>query len=87
MAARAGDIPVIIPPHVTAVLSDDAGHSPSQRDKHITLMREKGRLGWQKEANYGRRSLVETTAVGVAVLNRMLHAGQPNSVRCSQSAS
>ena len=108
MAARAGDIPVIIPPHVTAVLSDAAERSPSQRDKHITLIVDRGRLGWQKEADYGRRSLIETTmgrykaiigpclrarslfvqhteaAVGVAVLNRMLHAGQPNSVRRSQ---
>jgi transposase len=108
VAACAGDIPVIIQPHVTAVLSDAAEHSPSQRDKHITLMAERGRLGWQKETDHGRRSLVETTmgrykaiigpclrarslfgqrtetAVGVAVLNRMLQAGQPNSVRRSQ---
>lgn len=102
--ARAGDIPVIIPPHVTAVLSAAADHHPSQRDQHITLMAAKGRLGWQEETGYGRRSLVETamgrykaiigpslharslpgqraeTAVGVAVLNRMLYAGRPNSV-------
>lgn len=105
VAARAGDIPVIIPPHVTAVLSATAAHCPSQRDQHITLMAEKGRLGWQKETGYGQRSLVETTmgrykaiigpsfrarslpgqraeaAVGVAVLNRMLHTGRPNFVR------
>jgi transposase len=103
VAARAGDIPVIIPPHVTAVLSAVADHPPSQRDRHITLMAAKRRLGWQKETGY-RRSLVETTmgryktimgpglrarslpgqraeaAVGAAVLNRMLHAGRPNSV-------
>lgn len=103
IAARAGDIPVIIPPHVTAVLSAAAEHDPSHRDKHITLMAERGRLGWQKETGYGRRALVETTmgryktiigprlrarsqpgqrteaAVGAAVLNRMLHAGRPNS--------
>lgn len=111
IAARAGDIPVIIPPHVTAVLSAAAEHDPSQRDKHITLMAERGRLGWQKETGYGRRALVETTmgryktiigprlrarsqpgqrteaAVGAAVLNRMLHAGRPNSVRNLQTAS
>lgn len=105
VAERAGDIPMIIPPHVTAVLSATADHHPSQRDRHITLMAAKGRLGWQKETGYGRRSLVETAmgrykaiigpslrarslpsqcteaAVGVAVLNRMLHAGRPNSVR------
>jgi len=111
VAARAGDIPVIIPPHVTAVLSATADHHPSQRDRHITLMAAKGRLGWQEETGYGRRSLVETAmgrykaiiapglrarslpgqrveaAVGVAVLNRMLHAGRPNSVRSPRMAS
>ncbi len=61
VAARAGSIPVIIPPDVTAVLSATAAHHPSQRDQHITLMATKGRLGWQKETGYGRRSLVETT--------------------------
>lgn len=111
IAAHAGDIPVIIPPHVTAVLSENAATSPTQRDQHITLMADKGRLAWQKETGYGKRSLVETTmgrykaiigprlrarklpgqraeaAVGVAVLNRMLNAGRPNSVRCAKNAS
>lgn len=41
VAARAGNIPVIIPPHVTAVLSDAAEHRPSQRDNHITLMKKR----------------------------------------------
>ena len=105
VAARAGNIPVIIPPHVTAVLSATADHHPSQRDQRITLMAANGRLGWQMETNYGRRSLVETTigrykaiigqnlhagslpgqraeaTVGVAILNRMLDAGRPNSDR------
>jgi transposase len=110
IAARAGAIPVIIPPHVTAVLSDDAAHCPAQRDQHIALLADKGRLGWQKETNYGKRALVETTmgrykaiigpglrardlprqqteaANAIAVLNRMLDAGRPNSVRSSQRA-
>ena len=47
--------------HVTAVLSDEAGHGPSQRDGHIALIEAKGRLEWQKATGYGRRSLVETT--------------------------
>jgi transposase len=109
--ARAGDIPVVIPPHVTAVLSENATTSPSQRDQHIALLADKGRLAWQKEVGYGKRALAETTVgrykaiigpslrarklpgqraealVGVAVLNRMLHAGRPNSVRSTKSAS
>jgi transposase len=106
VAARGEDIRVIIPPHVTAVLSDEAEHIPSQRDEHILLIAARGRLGWQKETDYGRRALVETAmgrykaiigsrlrarsligqraeaAFGVAVLNRMLNAGSPDSIRC-----
>jgi hypothetical protein len=105
VAQRSGDIHVIIPPHVTAVLSAEAEHNPSQRDQHTLAIADRGRLGWQEETNYGQRALVETAmgrykaiigprlrarslsgqkaeaAVGVPVLNRMLHAGRPNSVR------
>jgi len=54
------DIRVIIPPHVTAMLSPEAGHNPSQRDQHILLIAAQGRLGWQKETNFGQPALVET---------------------------
>lgn len=111
IAARAGNIPVIIPPPVTAVLSATADDHPSQRDQHITVIAARGRIGWQEETGYGQRSLVETAigrykaiigtglrarslpgqraeaAVGVAVLNRMLHTGRPNSVRSPRVAS
>lgn len=60
VAAHAGDIPVIIPPHVTAVPGASATHHTSQRDRHIAVMAAKGRLGWQEEISYCRRSLVET---------------------------
>jgi hypothetical protein len=33
---------------------------PSQRDRHIQLIRDHGRMAWQKVTGYGRRSLVET---------------------------
>ena len=111
IAALAGNIPVIFPPHVTAVLSASADHHPSQRDQHNSVMAVRGRIGWQKETGYGQRSLVETAmrryktiigaglrarslpghraeaAAGVAVLNRMLHAGRPKSVRLPRVAS
>ncbi len=44
-AAHGDDIAVIIPPHVTAVLSDAAAHNSSQRDKHIASIAVHGRLG------------------------------------------
>ena len=31
------------------------------RDRHITILAKKGRMGWQRATGYGRRSLVETT--------------------------
>ena len=96
---------MVIPPPVTAVLSDASEQAPTQRDGHITSLVANGRLGWQKETGYGRRSLAETpmgryntiigpqlrarclsgqcteAAIGVAILNRMLEAGRPKSVR------
>jgi len=50
---------VVIPPRSTAVPSGD-GDVPSQRDRHIQLLRDKGRMGWQQATGYGRRSLAET---------------------------
>ena len=45
------------------MLSTHAADPQSQRNKHIRLIAEKGRMGWQKATGYGRRSLVET-AIG-----------------------
>jgi transposase len=50
---------VIIPPRSTAVPSDMAETAPTQRDRHLPIIQERGRLGWQKAVNYGRRSLGE----------------------------
>jgi hypothetical protein len=44
VAAHSKDIRVIIPPHVTAVLSDEPGHNSSQRDQHILSIAAHGRL-------------------------------------------
>jgi Transposase DDE domain len=62
VAERQSDPPVavVIPPRSTAVPSIAANTTPSQRDRHIALIREKGRIGWQKAVGYGRRSLGET---------------------------
>src|SRR6201995_3766185 len=104
--AQHGDgIEVVIPPRATAVPSGEPG-SPTQRDRHLAMIAEQGRLAWQASTSYGQRSLVETTmgryktlieprlpargfatqqteaSIGVAVLNRMLAAGRPDSVRC-----
>jgi len=105
IATHGDDILVVIPPRSTAVTSGEQG-APTQRDRHLATITDRGRLAWQAATGYGRRSLIETTmgrykaligprlrargfaaqqieaAIGVAVLNRMLAAGRPKSVRC-----
>jgi DDE family transposase len=104
IAARGDSIEVVIPPCSTAVLIGEPDR-PTQRDRHLKMITERGRLAWQAATGHGRRSLVETTmgrykaligprlrargfaaqrteaAIGVAVLNGMLAAGHPKSVR------
>ena len=104
IATYGDSIKVVIPPRSTAVPSGNPG-LPTQRDRHLAMIAEQGRLSWQVATDYGQRSLVETTmgrykaligprlrtrgfaaqqteaAVGVAVLNRMLATGGPDSVR------
>ena len=94
---------VIIPPRSTAVPGSTT--EPTQRDGHIQSRADRGRLGWQRETDYGKRSKAETAmsrykrilgdhlharklsgqqaeaAIGVAILNRMIDAGRPDSVR------
>ena len=104
VAAYGDGIKVVIPPRSTAVPSGDPG-LPTQRDRHLKMITEQGRLSWQAATDYGQRSLIETTmgrykaligprlrargfpaqqteaTIGGAVLNRMLAAGRPDSVR------
>ena len=50
---------MVIPPRSTAVPTGEPG-SPTQRDRHLKIITERGRLAWQAATNYGQRSLVET---------------------------
>jgi hypothetical protein len=54
---------VIVPPRATAVLSATAAREPTQRDRHLQGIAEKGRIGWQKMSGYNKRSRVEA-AIG-----------------------
>jgi transposase len=58
VAERGPAATVIIPPRSTAVPGSTA--EPTQRDGHIQSLADRGRLGWQRETNYGKRSKVET---------------------------
>ncbi len=96
---------VVIPPRISAAPSTKDMEVQSQRDRHIRLIAEKGRMAWQKATGYGRRSLAETAvgrykaiigpklrarllpaqqgevAMAAEVLNRMIRAAKPMSVR------
>ncbi|MBM6584130.1 IS5 family transposase [Microvirga sp. BT689] len=66
---------VIIPPRSTAVPSNTAESAPTQRDRHLQMIQARGRLGWQKAVNYGRRSLGEVAMMRYKiVIGRRLHA-------------
>ena len=59
--AQHGDgIEVVIPPRATAVPSGELD-TPTQRDRHLAMIAERGRLAWRGSTGYGQRSLVETT--------------------------
>src|SRR5215211_149835 len=77
VAERQPDPPaaVIIPPRATAVASPSADTAPTQRDRHLRMIRDKGRLGWQKAVGHGRRSLGETAVSRhKAIIGRGLRA-------------
>ena len=66
---------VIIPPRSTAVPSDTAETALTPRDRHLRMIQERGRRGWQKAINYGRRSLGEVAMMRYkTVIGRRLHA-------------
>jgi hypothetical protein len=95
----------VAPPRSDAVLSDRADTAPTQRDRHIQVIADKGRMAWQRTSVYNKRAQVEgqiarfkqvigdalrfhtdeaqasEIAIAVAVLNRMVDLGRPNSVR------
>jgi hypothetical protein len=50
---------VVIPPRASAVPGTEDPDAQSQRDCHIRLIAEKGRMAWQRATGYGRRSLAE----------------------------
>jgi Transposase DDE domain len=59
VVARHPDASVIVPPRSGAVPSDMAETEPTQRDRHIAVIAEHGRMGWQKRSGYNFRALVE----------------------------
>jgi len=61
VAERHPEARVIVPPRSTAVPSAAAETAPTQRDQHLQLIAEHGRMGWQKACGYNHRALAEAT--------------------------
>jgi hypothetical protein len=59
VAARHPAAAVVVPPRANAVPSETAGTAPTQRDRHLRCIAERGRMGWQRASGYGWRALVE----------------------------
>src|SRR3954462_13194882 len=51
---------IIVPPRATAVPSQTAESAPTQRDRHLQLIAERGRRAWQKASGYTKRARAET---------------------------
>ena len=51
---RYPDAKVIVPPRADAVLSATAETEPTQRDRHIQAIAEKGRMAWQRDSGYNK---------------------------------
>src|SRR5215217_979853 len=59
VAQRHPDAAVIVPPRSDAVLSETAATTPTQRDRHLQVITEHGRMAWQKASRYNRRARPE----------------------------
>jgi Transposase DDE domain len=59
VAARHAEAAVVVPPRKDAVPSEAAATAPTRRDRHLRLIAERGRLGWQTASGYNRRALAE----------------------------
>jgi hypothetical protein len=60
VAERHPEAAIIVPPRATAVPSQTAESAPTQRDRHLQLIAEQGRMGWQKASGYTNRARAET---------------------------
>ena len=54
---------IIVPPRATAVPSRTAESEPTQRDRHLQLIAERGRMAWQRASGYTKRARAEA-AIG-----------------------
>jgi hypothetical protein len=63
VSERHPEAAVIVPPRATAVPSRTAESEPTQRDRHLQLIAERGRRAWQIASGYTKRAKAEA-AIG-----------------------
>src|SRR4051812_20959515 len=61
VAERHPEAAIIVPPRTTAVPSRATETAPTQRDRHLELIAEKGRMAWQRASGYTKRARAEAT--------------------------
>ena len=61
VAERDPDAAVIVPPRAGAVASASAETDPTQRDRHLRMITERGCMAWQKASGYNLRAKVEAS--------------------------
>src|SRR3954463_3366825 len=59
VAERHPEAAFVVPPRATAVPSQTAESAPTPRDRHLQLIAERGRMGWQKATGYNARARAE----------------------------
>jgi len=62
VAEHSAEAAGVVPPRSTAVLSASAETDPTQRDRHIQVIAEQGRMAWQKTSGYNARAGAEIAA-------------------------
>ena len=61
VAERHPDAAVIVPPRAGAVASASAETAPTQRDRHLRMIADRGHMAWQKASGYNLRAKVEAS--------------------------
>jgi hypothetical protein len=67
---RHPDAAVIVPPRSSAVPSATAETAPTKRNRHLQLIAERGRMGWQRASGYNWRA-PSTYQVGLTGCRRL----------------
>jgi hypothetical protein len=92
VAERHPDAAVIMPPRAGAVASASAEAAPTQRDRHLRMTAERGRMAWQKASGYNLRAKVEMSigrykrVIGAALRSRTDHRTEATEVALAAAA-